>query len=186
MTYSILLRFVLTCLCAVEVGFAPVVEGQLPAHAVVSGETILPAVEADKFLPDTLFFNGELMFVESRNSEGIRFPGDMYTLAALLDASGHASDTDEEHLACLLTEVPLDINGHKLKPGVYGITLDDRHRFVMMDIAAHRMFVVSSKRDPVQLRPRPLQILSGSQMHGYRLYLERNYVSISRIDQSAK
>lgn len=186
MNYSILLRLVLTGLFIVEVGLALTGDGQQAPRTIAPDGAVLPAVEVDKFLPGTLFFGGEQLFVESRNSEGIRFPHDLYTLAALLDASGHASDTNTEHLACLLTEVPLDINGHKLRPGVYGINLDGRRRFVMMDIAAHRMFVVSSRRDSGLLRPRPLQILSGSQTRSYRLYLERNYVSISRIDGSAK
>jgi hypothetical protein len=184
--YSILLRLVLTGLFAVEVGLALTVNGQQAPRTIAPDGAVLPAVEVDKFLPGTLFFGGEQLFVESRNSEGIRFPHDMYTLAAPLDTSGHASDTDAEHLTCLVTEVPLEINGHKLRPGVYGVNLDDRRRFVMMDIAAHRMFIVSSRHDSGLLRPRPLQILASSQVHSYRLYLERNYVSISRIDGSVK
>ena len=86
MNYSILLRFVLTGLFAVETGCALTADSQLAPRAINSDEAILPAVEAGRFLPGTLFFRGEQLFVESRNSEGIRFQDDAYTLAALLDA----------------------------------------------------------------------------------------------------
>ena len=87
---------------------------------MASGEVILPAVEVNKFLPDTVFFHGERMHVEPHNSEGVLFSDGMHLITALLDVSGHATDTDEERLACLLTEVPLDVDGHELEPGIYG------------------------------------------------------------------
>ncbi len=71
MNYSIWLRFVLTSLFVVEVGCALAGDGQLAPRAVASDGAILPAVEVNKFLPGTLFFRGEQMFIESRNSEGI-------------------------------------------------------------------------------------------------------------------
>jgi hypothetical protein len=182
----ILLRFVLSGLLVTALGFASTANCQLTSHAATSGEAILSETEVNKFLPDTFFFHGEQMFIESRNSEGILFPDGMHLLTALIDASGHATDTDDESLACLLTEVPLDINGHKLQPGVYGIGLDDRRRFVIMDIAARRIFVTDSERDSRPFRARPLQIISGSQAHTYRLYLERHFVSINRAYGDAK
>jgi hypothetical protein len=185
----LLLRVVLSCLLAItlpastgaqQVPLAPV-PGTAPAHGAV-----LPAAEVNKFLPDSLFFRGQRLLIETRNSEGVLFPDGMYLLAALVDTSGHATGANSGSFACLLAEVPLDVNGHKLKPGIYGIDLDDHRRFVMMDIAAHRVFVASSERDSDLARPRPLQFLFDSRTQSYRLYLERSYVSISRRNRSAR
>lgn len=149
------------------------------------GGTLLSATEVDTLLPDAVFFQGMRLPVESRNSPGIRFPDGMYLLAALVDSSGH-NTASGERLGCLLTEVPLDVNGHKLTPGAYGIDLDDRDRFIMMDIAAHRVFAASSEHDSVLLRPRPLQILLDPPTQHFRLYLGRNYISLSRVRTSLK
>ena len=185
MSHWIPLHFVLLGL-SIAALTPPLTEDCQPASTASSAEVILPAIEANKLLPDTFFFRGEQMFVESRNSEGILFPDGMHLLTSLLDASGRPTDINEEYLACLLTEVPLNVNGHELKPGVYGIGLDVRHRFVMMDIAAHRIFIADSERDSRLFRARPLQILSGSRTHSYRLYLGRNFVSLSRAIGGAK
>lgn len=186
MNARILLRIVLSGLLVAAIESDLTMYCQPASQPTNSGEAILSATQVNKFLPDTFFFHGEQMFVEFRNSEGILFPDGMHLFIALIDASGHASDTDEEHLACLLTEVPLEIDGHKLQPGVYGVGLDDQHHFVMMDIAAHRIFTARSERDLGLVRARPLQIISDTHAHKYRLYIERNFVSINRQTDDSK
>ena len=78
-------------------GIISFASGQPSSFTRASQEVILPAAAADKFLPETVFFRGEQMPVESRNSEGILFPDGMYLLTALLDSSGHASDAQQAH-----------------------------------------------------------------------------------------
>jgi hypothetical protein len=149
-------------------------------------EMILPSTEMSGLLPQTLFFRGQQMPVEPRNAEGIRFADGRYLLIAILDSSGHATNPDTGHLACILTEVPLAINKYRVGPGVYEVGLDSRHHFVIMDIAAQRIFAADSRHDLTLSRPRPLQIISASWAGGYRLYLGRDYVSISRASQGMK
>jgi hypothetical protein len=178
-TRLIALRVVLTSLLAVSLPG----QNTMPRGSM-AGAAVVPAAEAHKLLPDAMFFQGKLLPVEPRNSEGILFPDGMYVLAALVDSSGHNTAAQGE-LGCLITEVPLNVNGHKLSAGVYGISLD-HHRFVMMDIAAHRVFAAAPERDSILFRPRPLQIVFDPQTRSYRLYLERNYIFISRIPISTE
>jgi hypothetical protein len=149
----------------------------------LAGTVILQAKEVHKLLPGTVFFQGSQLLVQFRNSQGVQFPDGKYLLAALVDSTGHNTGL-EGCLGYLLTEVPLDLNGHRLKPGVYGMSLDNSRHFVIMDIAADRVFAARSERDSVLHRPKPLQILFDSRTHRHRLYLERNYVSISRLHDS--
>lgn len=155
------------------------------AGSGLTSTAVLQATEVHKLLPDSVFFQGRQLPVQFRNSQGVRFPGGMYLLAALVDSTGHNTPS-EGCLAYLVSEVALDVNGHRLKPGVYGIKFDDRRHFVMMDIAAHRVFAVKSERDSILYRPKPLQILFDSRTDRYRLYLERNYVSVARSGDSLK
>ena len=175
---------------AVIIGAALAATGQKPAdnpHKSVSArDSVLYSREASKLLPVTLFFRGEETVVESRNSGGIQFPDGMYLLAAVIETSGHAAGLHEVLEACFFTEVPLNMNGHALQPGVYEIGVDDRHHFTMMDIAARPMFVAESESDLRLLRPKPLQMLSDSLTHDYRLYVGREYVTLSRVHQQTK
>jgi hypothetical protein len=146
--------------------------------AAQANEVILPSAEASKLLSAVMSFRGEWVCVELRNSSGIRFSDGMYLLTAVIDTSGHATGAHEK--AYFKTDVPLDVRGHKLKPGVYRVGLDDHDCFIVMDVAAHPMFAVDSQRDYRLLRPRPLQIRSRSPTSGYRFYLGRDYVTLSR------
>lgn len=157
---------------------------QKSAIAEAPNEAILSPSALSRMMPQTIFYDGEQFPVESRNSEGISFADGKYLLTALLDDSGHASDVNYEQLACLVTEVPIQINGHRLPPGVYGVKLDSHSRFVMTDIGARRVFIADSGHDMDLRRPRPLQILSEKPKGQYRFYIERNFVSITRVPES--
>lgn len=146
---------------------------------------ILPVTEMRELLPDSVFFQGVRLPVQLRNSNGIQFSDGRYLLAALVDTSGHNTAL-EGRLACLLTEVPLEVGGQKLKPGAYGIHLDELHRFVITDIAAHPVIAANSEHDSILTRPRPLQIRSDRKVQSYRLYLERNYIFMSRLPGSIR
>ncbi len=147
----------------------------------VNGD-VLHSAKASKLLPAELPFRGEEVFIEQRNSDGIRFPDGLYLVAAVIDTSGHASGTHEEFPTYLKTQVPLDINGHKLKPGIYDLGLNGQHRLAVRDGGAHLMFTVDAGYDSALVRPRPLQICLGQSLDSYRFYLGRNYVVLFRAD----
>jgi hypothetical protein len=158
--------------------------GETPAHPLPESRltrgSVLYSNEVSKILPGSLFFRGEQTPVEPRNSSGLQFADGMYLLTAIIDTSGHTGSEDEEFQACFITEVPLDINRHKLGPGVYEVSMDDNHHFVVMDISSHPVFIADSRRDLKLSHPIPLQIVDDSPAHDYRLYLGRDYVTLSR------
>jgi hypothetical protein len=159
---------------------APAPPGTPSAPAVIN-EAILGSGEASKLVPLSIFLGGQRLSSEPRNSSGIRFSDRLYILAMPIDLSGHAS-TRETFEACLISEVSLFIHGRKLGPGVYGLRVDDRHRFIIQDIAARSILTADSVRDLRLFRPRPLQMLASPSAGHYRLYSGREYVVLSRAD----
>jgi hypothetical protein len=150
--------------------------------------TILHAPEAQKLLPDAVYYAGKSANTQLRNSAGIRYPDNHYVLAALVDTSGYSSSIQEKYQGYLLTEVTLNFNDHHvLPPGAYGIGFVGSH-FVVTDIGAHDLFQVLAVHDdhlehpvPLQIQgPWPLQrdshILSGT----YRLCFGRDGVDFQR------
>ena len=157
----------------------------LPAQttAASSGSStasILKAPDMDKVMPATVFFRGQVASVQARNSGGIKLPDGMFVEAALVDTSGYSTGIQQKYQAYLITEVTLDINGQTLKPGAYGVGFIEGNRFVVMDLGAHDLFTVGSKSDAGLKRPMPLQVLADATPNQYRLYINRNYVVLSR------
>src|SRR6202044_519650 len=99
---------------------ATLISVSLAASAQRQG-AILRAPEASKLLPDAVFYAGKSANTQLRNSAGIHFPDDHYVLSVLVDTSGYSTAVQEKYQGYLLTEVPLEIGGHPLVPGAYGI-----------------------------------------------------------------
>ena len=84
-------------------------------------EVILKAANiTSKLLPETVFFRGQTAPVQLRNSAGVRFSDDLYTLAVIVDSSGYSSGIREKYQGYLITEVALDFGGQTVQPGAYG------------------------------------------------------------------
>jgi hypothetical protein len=146
-------------------------------------EAILHAADSAKLLPGSVFFRGQSAATQLRNSGGVHFADGFYVLVTLIDNSGYATGIQEKYQAYLLTEVPLEIDGHKLEPGAYGVGIvkgEDALHFVAMDIGAHDLFQANAANDGKLHRPTPLQIVAGASPGLYRLYLGRSYVEFSR------
>ncbi len=157
----------------------------LPAQTAASSSgastvSILKAPDMDKLMPATVFFRGQVVSVQARNSGGIKLPDGMFVLAALVDTSGYSTGIQQKYQGYLITEVTLKINGQTLKPGAYGAGFIEGNRFVVMDLGAHDLFTVGSKSDGGLKRPMPLQVLADTTPNQYRLYINRNYVVLSR------
>lgn len=144
-------------------------------------EVVLKAADiSSKLVPETVFFRGQVAPTQLRNSGGVRFSDDLYTLATLVDSSGYSSGIREKYQAYLLTEVPLDFGGQTLQPGSYGFGFISGGKFVVMDLGAHDVFQVSSQHDAELKRPVPLQIAVASASGTYRLYIGRDFVEFHR------
>ncbi len=144
--------------------------------SAASSATILPAAEASKVVPATVFFRGQVASVQARNSGGVKLQDGMFVLCALVDTSGYSSAVQQKYQAYFITEVPLDIHGQTLKPGAYGVGFLEGNRFLVMDLGGHDLFSTSSRHDAELQRPMPLQVLADTAPGEYRLYINRNYV----------
>jgi len=91
------------------------------APSSVTGTKVLTAPEAAKLLPDSVFFRGQSAPIQARNSGGVQFAKDALLLISLVDTAGYSSSVQEKYQAYLITEAAIDIEGHRLEPGAYGV-----------------------------------------------------------------
>jgi hypothetical protein len=153
------------------------------AQTAPQTETVLHASDVTKILPGSVFFRGQSATTQGRNSGGVRFADGFFVLAAIVDNSGYSTGIQEKYQAYFITEVPLDVNGHHLAPGAYGVGIlksADSPQFAVQDIGAHDLFMAGAVSDPKLRRPTPLQLIAGDAPGKYRLYLGRNYVEFQR------
>jgi len=146
-------------------------------------EALLRPSDLTKILPGAVFFRGQSATVQERNSGGVRFADGYYVLATMVDNSGYSSGVQDKYQAYFITEVPLEIGGHHLPPGAYGVGIlksASTPTFVAMDIGEHNLFQAAAVNDAKLHRPTPLQVLAGSEAGKYRLYLGRNYIEFQR------
>jgi hypothetical protein len=148
--------------------------------STVTETKILTAPEAAKSLPSTVFFRGQSAPIQARNSSGVQFTKDSLLVVALVDTAGYSSSVQQKYQAYLITESPVEIEGHRLEPGAYGCGFIAANIFVVMDVGGHDLFSVPSARDADLRRPTPLQILPAPDGAGYRLYVGREYVHIAQ------
>jgi hypothetical protein len=107
-----------------------------PSAPAMVKQAILGSGEASKLLPLSIFWAGNSCSLNRaiRSSFGFLM-GCTFT---------QARETLE---ACFISEVFLYIHGRKLGPGVSGLRVDDRHRFIILDIAARSILTADSVRD---------------------------------------
>jgi hypothetical protein len=146
----------------------------LTASAQAPG-TILHAPEAQKLLPEAVYYAGKSANTQLRNSAGIHYSDGHNILAVLVDTSGYSTSVQEKYQGYLLTEVPLVIGDHTLVPGAYGVGFVGDH-FGVMDIGNHDLLQAHATRDDKMPRPMPLQIIDGPSAGSYRLCFGRTCV----------
>jgi hypothetical protein len=146
--------------------------------AQAQGATVLPAADAGKILPASVWFKGQSATTQPRNSGGVKFADGFFVLSTLVDTSGYSSDVSSRYQAYFITEVPLRIEGHELAAGVYGIGFIPGDKFVVLDVGAHDLFVVSSHTDVELKRPVPLKV--SAEKDSFRLWEGRKYITFAR------
>ena len=140
---------------------------------------ILHAPEAQKLLPESVYYAGKSANTQLRNSAGLKFADNHYVFAVLVDTSGYSTAVQEKYQGYLLTEVSLDVDGKTLPAGAYGIGFVGDH-FVVTDIGTHDLLQARAFHDEKVQHPMPLQIMQGDAPDRYRLYLGRNFVVLRR------
>jgi hypothetical protein len=167
---------IVVCLLSLGTVFGQANSNKTPASPSIQA-TLLKSGEVAAILPPAVFFQGKSAPVQGRNSGGIRFEDKSLMLVSLIDTSGYSSQVQEKYQAYLITESPLDIDGHRLSPGAYGCGFISSG-FIVMDIGGHDLFTANATRDSDLRRPTPLQVMTAPDDSGkYRLYAGRNFVS---------
>ncbi len=185
MKFSTHARVIVLLFAALPAGAVlPAIAQSSPGQsAAAQPEAILHPADLIKILPGAVFFRGQSASVQERNSGGVRFADGYYVLATMVDNSGYSTGVQEKYQAYFITEVPLEIGGHHLPPGAYGVGIlksANTPTFVAMDIGEHDLFQSDAVNDAKLHRPTPLQVLAGDGPGKYRLYLGRNYVEFQR------
>jgi hypothetical protein len=153
--------------------------GNMSAATDSSSPGILKAPDMANLMPATVFFRGQVASVQARNAGGVKLADGMLVLCALVDTSGYSTAVQQKYQSYFITEVALDINGHTLQPGAYGVGFVEGNKFLVMDLGAHDLFTVGGVHDTELKRPTPLQVLADTAPNRYRLYINRNYVVFS-------
>lgn len=171
-TLRVLARLMVVGLLAA--GFVGAVQAQSAAPGILTRE------QAAAILPASVFYRGQSATIQGRNSSGIRLPGGMLVLAAVVDTGGYSTSIQQSYQAYLITEVPLSLGGQMLKPGAYGFGYVAGDKVVVMDLGAHEILHAKTMKDAALARPTPLQILADPTTPGqYRLYLGRTYTTLA-------
>ncbi len=153
--------------------------GGTPA-AVAVRPGLIGAEEAGTILPATVFFRGLSAPVQARNAGGVRFADGRMMLVSLVDTAGYSTQVKEKYQAYLITERAIEIGGRRLAPGAYGCGFLGGEVFLVQDVGAHDLFMVTSVRDAGLKRPTPLQVVAAGD--GYRLYAGRSYVMFRLVE----
>src|SRR5271168_4185679 len=117
------------------------------AIAADTSATVLKAPDVTNLVPATVFFRGQVASVQARNAAGVKLNDGMFVLCALVDTSGYSTAVQQKYQAYFITEVALDINGQRLKPGAYGVGFVEGNKFLVMDLGAHDLFTTAGVHD---------------------------------------
>jgi hypothetical protein len=157
---------------------SPAAAATVPATA--TAPVILHPADLANILPAAVFFRGQTATLQARNSGGVRWPGDFFTFAAVVDTSGYSSNIQEKYQIYLITEVPLLFAGkQQLAAGAYGVGFEAGGGFIVMDLGGQDLFTMEYVRDSVLKRPTPLAVTAGPEAGTFRLYAGRNYITFS-------
>jgi hypothetical protein len=156
-------------------------DAQTTASTQSSATVVLNRTQAGALIPATVFFRGQNASVQARNSAGLRLPDGKLVLLAIVDTSGYSSAMQQSYQAYLITEVPLMFGGQKLSPGTYGFGFLAGDKATVMDIGGNELLQLATMRDAKLARPNPLQIVPDTTPGNFRLYLGRNYLTLSPL-----
>ena len=143
-----------------------------------SGDTVLKPADMQKLLPASVYYKGQSATTQLRNSGGVKFADGFFVLATLVDTSGYSTDVQAKYSAYFITEVPIKLGTGSLGAGIYGVGFVG-DKFVVTDVGAHEVVVVSSAEDAALKHPLPLEV-TADPAGGFRLYAGRKYVTFSR------
>jgi len=142
-----------------------------------NGGTVLTGAELTRVVPPGFYFQGLSAPTQMRNSAAARFGSKRYVIAGLVDTSGYAADVRAKYEGFFITDSPISINGTSLGTGAYGFGFSDKGKMQILDLAGNQVISVSTTKDAVLKRPRPLMMMKSAD--GVRFYNGKDYVTIT-------
>ena len=139
--------------------------------------TVLTGAELTRVVPPGFYFQGLSAPTQMRNSAAARFGSKRYVIAGLVDTSGYAADVRAKYEGFFITDSPISINGTSLGTGAYGFGFSDKGKMQILDLAGNQVISVSTTKDAVLKRPRPLMMMKSAD--GVRFYNGKDYVTIT-------
>jgi len=149
------------------------------AQAAAPAGVQAPA-DVERLMPAQVFFHSQSASVQIRNSAAFRYTDGMVTEAGVVDTSGYSTAQRETYQFYLLTDVPLEAGGKRIAPGAYGCGFLPDKGFLVMDLGGNELWHVPIQRDAEMKRPRPLQMMAGTDADSIKLYIGRDYVTLHR------
>ena len=139
--------------------------------------TKLTDPQVARLAPSSFYYQGQSAATQMRNTAAVKFGADHYVIAGLVDTSGYAADVRAKYEGFLIADLPITVNGSQLAVGAYGFGFSNDGKLLVTNIAGDELFSVSTTKDSVLKRPRPLMMTVDS--NGVRLYSGRVYVAIA-------
>lgn len=137
---------------------------------------ILKGRELTRIMPPGFYFQGLSAPTQIRNSAAARFGPNRYVIAGMVDTSGYAADVRARYEGFLITDSPITINGSQLGIGAYGFGFSTDGKLKILDLAGNELLSVSTSRDDLMKRPRPLMMSRTD--NGVRFYSGKDYAVI--------
>ncbi|MGZ4789843.1 MAG: hypothetical protein ACXVZV_07780 [Terriglobales bacterium] len=121
-----------------------------------------------KFLPATVFLDGENVPTQKRNAVLVDLGGKK-TIISLVDTSGYSSAYQQKYSGVILTQGPVKIGSATLAPGAYGFgetKAGDQDKAAVTlhiyDLGGKEVAQVPTEREPDMKGVRPVQVKTGS------------------------
>jgi hypothetical protein len=150
--------------------------------AQTSGVQVQPEDKLAKFLPATVFLDGENIPTQKRNATLIEIDGKK-TVLSLVDTSGYSSAYQQKYAGVILTQGPLKIGSKTLAPGAYGFgqTKTGEHDTAKVtihvyDLGGKEVAQIATERATDMKGVRPLQVIAEN--GSAQFYLGPNHVEI--------
>ena len=167
--------------------FAVVVLAVMLATSVAWGQQgtvqVQPQDEMAKFLPATVFLDGENVPTQKRNAVLVQIAGKK-TIFSLVDTSGYSAAYQQKYIGVVLTQGPVKIGSSTLAPGAYGFgeskAGDQNNAAVTLhiyDIGGKEVAQVPTEHQSDMKGVRPLQVKIGGD--GAALYLGPYHVTLA-------
>jgi hypothetical protein len=140
----------------------------LCAYAQKTGVQVQPEDKMAKFLPATVFLDGENVPTQKRNAVLVEIGGKK-TIIANVDTAGYSSAYQEKYTGVILTQAPVKIGSLSLPAGAYGFgqSKQGEHDAAQVtvhvyDIGGKEVGTFATEHEANMKGVRPLQVKSAA------------------------